>query len=541
MCSGRTERDAGWAVGQFGIGTPLLTYFMFFKPTWEFVWGFDPALSRKVRGLLLISLAGYAVPVNLILVPGICLALWGRDLDTQDLGTSLFAVGGMTGMLFLTVGLKFATKPIESLILELGVESRSGKALANLRKAVSDISDQTSFDVIFYLIVLVVPPANALSGTIFVYYLTLFVFSCLPSVVLYEGKRLGLFGDKTVPKVVPSRDDGANRVHRPKALVSETARVAAAALEVDDAAMRLVRSREERGSTVGGVKRMGVSLQMLRDFSYEWQDDKQTLTAADMCTLFVKPATAATRTSLVVLLQEAQDEQGVPWCGIPTHFVSYAWSYKMALLLDILEQYELENPPAKGETHYYFIDQLSLNQHTFVGVTAEADEVALQKRIIASLTGQMINSGHVLVCLHPWHNPVPLRRSWCLFELYVALEAKMKLSMCYGKEDADALHAAVVDSTFDAERVIGEIRAQDASAMKLKDKQMIMETIDSSLGLERFNTDMQAYLLKATKSAVTTVLAQKYGSGQTALARRDSHTKTAAAQTASEQVLLNVS
>ena len=25
----------GWAVGQFGIGTPLLTYFMWFKPTWE--------------------------------------------------------------------------------------------------------------------------------------------------------------------------------------------------------------------------------------------------------------------------------------------------------------------------------------------------------------------------------------------------------------------------------------------------------------------------------------------------------------------------
>ena len=85
----------------------------------------------------------------------------------------------------------------------------------------------------------------------------------------------------------------------------------------------------------------GVSLQLLRDLSEECNIDDRT-TAADVCARHVKPITADACTAMVTVLQHGRDGQGVPWCGAPTAFISYAWSYSFRKLIDIVEHFEEE-------------------------------------------------------------------------------------------------------------------------------------------------------------------------------------------------------
>ena len=198
------------------------------------------------------------------------------------------------------------------------------------------------------------------------------------------------------------------------------------------------------------------------------------------------------------------------WVGSPTHFVSYAWSYPFRMLIDIIEMHELEFPPAVGRTNYYFIDQFALNQHKFVDSNShnrrgswalndaespQRDEESaakdMQQQILDALTAQMLKAGHVLMCLSPLQAPVPLKRAWCLFELWVALQSNIKLTMCFGSGDADKLHAVVRGGNFDVRKLVGVIRAEAAGAMDEGDKRLILGLIEDAMGVARFNAEMQ--------------------------------------------------
>ena len=195
----------------------------------------------------------------------------------------------------------------------------------------------------------------------------------------------------------------------------------------------------------------------------------------------------------------------------------------------MVEQHEAEHPPPKGTTNYYFLDQFSLNQHEFVsdGTAAAVsphvekawekkdDETReMQRRIVDALKAQMLKSGHVLMCLWPWQKPTPLCRAWCLFELWVALDSDIRLSMCFGRHDASAMYAEYKSGSFDAAEIVGEIHAENAGCLLKKDKDLILGLIASTVGVDTFNENMQAALLKAIKGTMAAVIAQMHSRGR---------------------------
>ena len=134
----------------------------------------------------------------------------------------------------------------------------------------------------------------------------------------------------------------------------------------------------------------------------------------------------------------------------------------------------------------------------------------MQQQIVVAPRTQMLKAGHVLMCLWPLEAPTPLRRAWCLFELWVALQNDIKLTMCFGKAEAKDLLAAVRAGSFDVNKMVGEIRAQDALATKHEDKQLILGIVENATGIEQFNKDVQDNLLKAMRGTVTALIAQAH-------------------------------
>jgi hypothetical protein len=183
-----------------------------------------------------------------------------------------------------------------------------------------------------------------------------------------------------------------------------------------------------------------------------------------------------------------------------------------------VEQFEAEHAAAAGTTNYYFLDQCSLNQHVFV--TEHANEAQLQQQILQKLEQKMTGAGHVLFCLHPWNNPVPLQRAWCLFELFVAMRQQCTVTMCFDSEGAEQLQGAVERGHFNAAEMVGDIDAAAAGATNMADKDMIVALIEQSTGLAQFNTQIQKYLMAAMKGAVTGLLVNRRNNASTRTPRR---------------------
>ena len=365
---------------------------------------------------------------------------------------------------------------------------------------------------------LVVPALRHVAGTLTIVLFVSIQVIIAPLMLYFERSRLGptraVLAPSSGNKVHPGQ---SKRLSRRTITAGRTIASFAANAHLElaqDEQRRVILLGQERQP--GGVPRNGVSLQLLRDFAGEFGIDDQ-ITAAEVCTRHVKPTTQDTRAALVAVLQGGRDGRRVLWCDTPTHFVSYTWSYPFRLLIDILECFEEEHPPPAGRTNHYFLDQFSLNQHTFVAEDANQEE--MQERLVTALKSQMIKAQHVLMCLHPWSQPIPLSRAWCLFELFVALESKCKTSMCFGRQDADALFAAAKDPHFTAGDAVGKIDAANADATDASDKELIIGLIKNTMGIERFNATMQAALLKSFTAAVTGVLGRAYRTPQRSVRR----------------------
>jgi hypothetical protein len=57
----------------------------------------------------------------------------------------------------------------------------------------------------------------------------------------------------------------------------------------------------------------------------------------------------------VELIGDGKRDSGLPWCGTPTHMLSYLWSYSIATIVAGLRTFERdENLPSKNECYYYY-------------------------------------------------------------------------------------------------------------------------------------------------------------------------------------------
>ena len=52
--------------------------------------------------------------------------------------------------------------------------------------------------------------------------------------------------------------------------------------------------------------------------------------------------------------------------------------------------------------------------------------------------------GHTVMVLQPWDSPLPLKRAWCLWELYCSHQAGVPFSVCLGPAEQRAFEAAIL-------------------------------------------------------------------------------------------------
>ena len=150
----------------------------------------------------------------------------------------------------------------------------------------------------------------------------------------------------------------------------------------------------------------GVTLSFASEFftACGGRSELEGLTTTEVNEKFVKAMTAPFQSSFCDMLTN----QCHPAVGVATVFISHAWKYQFLDVIDALI-YHFRDAP---RTIIWF-DLFSNNQHKAVDL-----EFRWWSKTFKSVIELF---GHTVMVFAPWHDPIPLTRGWCLFELYCTI------------------------------------------------------------------------------------------------------------------------
>ena len=152
-------------------------------------------------------------------------------------------------------------------------------------------------------------------------------------------------------------------------------------------------------------------------------------------------------------------------------FVSHAWKYAFYdVVVAAMEQYA-----SKDSDAYFWFDLFTNDQNK----VAEKDFNWFSDTFRNSIK----NIGKVLLILSPWDDPMPIKRAWCLFEIYQALEENsVEFTIDLPGSQKEELKAAVIKKPECVIQALSDIQAQNAQAAVNSDREMIFKVIQESDG-----------------------------------------------------------
>ncbi|EGD78506.1 mbre TPR repeat protein [Salpingoeca rosetta] len=239
-----------------------------------------------------------------------------------------------------------------------------------------------------------------------------------------------------------------------------------------------VSAEDEHAIRKEGVSPAGLR-QFLADLKAAHPDTYQKMTTKEACDSVVIPRTKAKQCAYV----DVMDSQHVGRKA--TVFVSHAWRYKIVDVIGTLLEFAGEQGEDDGEDKaqvFFWFDLFINNQNTDITANLPQEWWSTTfKESIAAI-------GHVLLVLTPWHDPVPLTRAWCLWEIFCsASQEDVQLTIRLPNAERDALKEAVLETFEAVTDAMVRVQAERADAWDPKDKEMIFKAIEDGVGFLHLN------------------------------------------------------
>ncbi|EGD72961.1 mbre TPR repeat protein [Salpingoeca rosetta] len=222
----------------------------------------------------------------------------------------------------------------------------------------------------------------------------------------------------------------------------------------------------------------GVSVEAIKaffaDLKREFPDTYTEMTTEDACKQLVVPRTRQDNCAYVEQLRKQSPEH----VNKATVFVSHAWRYKIADVLNVLLEFADEQARKDAAQPVFFWFDLFMNNQN-ANVTANLP----QEWWSTTFKQSIANIGHVLLVLMPWRDPVPLTRAWCLWEIFCGISNEAtEVSIRLPKSEELELVLAIADDYEAVTDTLVRVQAQRADAFNPHDKHMIFTAIESWAG-----------------------------------------------------------
>ncbi|XP_063723102.1 uncharacterized protein LOC134851102 [Symsagittifera roscoffensis] len=213
----------------------------------------------------------------------------------------------------------------------------------------------------------------------------------------------------------------------------------------------------------------GVSSAFLQNFLSKTLTDK-CLTTSEALTKNILPETKKQQCAYVTLYAKSKNSAGVPFVSTANVFVSHAWKYKLADLIQTCLDYAEKSK--EGNKMFFWIDLFTNNQNT-----ATSKDQSWWSDNFRSIIGLI---GTTLLVLSPWNNPIPLTRAWCLWEILCTVQEKAKLVVALPADQNKLFNEAIKQDFTAILTEFSNIQSKKAEASRVEDKEMIFGQIQAT-------------------------------------------------------------
>ncbi|KAF0686535.1 Aste57867_21665 [Aphanomyces stellatus] len=194
------------------------------------------------------------------------------------------------------------------------------------------------------------------------------------------------------------------------------------------------------------------------------RDRFEGLSTCDVCIQFVLPLTQSTQLSLVDHVHR-EDPNGDQYVKPATWFVSHAWSYTYLDVVDALSAFFDEQGLECNNVAVWFC-MFNNNQHLVT------DQIKPFEFWVDSFQTALKAIGNVVMVLSPWNNPTTLTRTWCVFEIYVAIVTKARFEVAMGKAQKQAFLDDIKDDNSFA-KMLATIKSESSQTAVASDRDNI--------------------------------------------------------------------
>jgi hypothetical protein len=204
-------------------------------------------------------------------------------------------------------------------------------------------------------------------------------------------------------------------------------------------------------------------------------------TTTDVCEKIVKPLTFGTNLAYANLIQQQNSLDTVHAFGTATHFVSHAWKYKFCDLVAALEM--SFNSMSKEERQpgvtYFWVDLFAVDQH---------HACCRPHEWWATTFVQAIKDfGKVILVFHPFLDPIPLQRAWCLWEIFSAIKTQAAIDLAMPTEQWTEFRFRLRENYRSVLSTVSAVDARKADAFNPLDKAAIFDAIEREVGFDKLN------------------------------------------------------
>jgi hypothetical protein len=127
--------------------------------------------------------------------------------------------------------------------------------------------------------------------------------------------------------------------------------------------------------------------------------------------------------------------------------------------------------------------------------------------LISSLKKSISTPGKMISVLHPWDDPIPLKRAWCLFELFCAVEMKVEVFFCFSEMALSELQDKIASGKGNKNvEVVQKVDAELANATVATDRDMILSQITKSIGIQQFNSELELFMESGIRTLAASLI-----------------------------------
>jgi tetratricopeptide (TPR) repeat protein len=216
------------------------------------------------------------------------------------------------------------------------------------------------------------------------------------------------------------------------------------------------------------------------------------LTTSDVCERHLKPLTAAGGISYCEMKAKLLPRD----IATATVFISHAWKLAFLDVVDTLKHHFRHT----SQSAVLWFDLFSNNQHAAVDLDFGWWSTTFKSAIA--------KFGRTVVVLYPWYNPFPLRRAWCLYEIFCSIDCGSKLELAMTRFDEANFVQSVKEESYVVLKMIGTINLELSEAFNPSDKDRIFDVVRSTVGFDALNSAiferLRVWVIEAVENAIET-------------------------------------